>query len=141
MQTNFEGEANLKIISFPILQRRVGPVLSSVFQNANTHLSKIFYCNISKCQSITTTTQIFHFCLHALYLLALLFKRARRQHLDLQILQILVYSNLSKKLSHAAMIYFHYFGIFLVQSKHKHIKTTLSSVMLSSCYANLNRRN
>ena len=34
-------------ISLPILQRRVGPMRSSVFWNANTYLSEIFYFNIS----------------------------------------------------------------------------------------------
>ena len=74
---------------FTILQRRVGPMLSSAFENANTHLSKIFYCNISESQSITIIKQIFQFCLHAVYLLALVFKRGSLcnwQHLDLQIL-------------------------------------------------------
>ena len=39
--TNFKAEANLK-----------GRMLSSVFQNANTHLSKIYLSNISESQSI-----------------------------------------------------------------------------------------
>ena len=40
-----------------------------------------------------------------------------------------------KKLSHAALICFHYFSDFLVQSKHKSIKKTLCGVILLSCYA------
>ena len=73
------------------MQRRVGQILSSVFQNANTHLRKIFYSNISESRSITTVIQIFQFCLHAVFLLALVFKRAsvcNWQHLHLQILYI-----------------------------------------------------
>ena len=50
--TNFKAEANLKQIWFPILQGRIGRMLSSVFQNANTHLSKIYLSNISESQSI-----------------------------------------------------------------------------------------
>ena len=49
----------------------------------------MFYSNISESQSITTVKQIFQFDLHAVYLLALLFKRANLynwEHLDLQIL-------------------------------------------------------
>ena len=38
----------LKKISFPIQQCWVGLILSSVFLNANTHLSKNFYFNISE---------------------------------------------------------------------------------------------
>ena len=44
-------ESNQKTISFPILQCRVGPMLSSVFWNANTYLSEIFYFNISESQT------------------------------------------------------------------------------------------
>ena len=48
--TNFKEETNRKKISFRILQCRVGPMLSSVFGNANTYLSEIFYFNISESQ-------------------------------------------------------------------------------------------
>ena len=51
-QTNFKAETNRKKISFPILQCKVGPMFSSVFCNANTHRSEIFfYFNISESQT------------------------------------------------------------------------------------------
>ena len=58
---------------------------------ANTHLPKIFYSIISEFQCVTTVKQIlsFQFCLHTVYLPALVFKRESLcswQHLDLQIL-------------------------------------------------------
>ena len=49
--TNFKAETNRKKISFPILQCRVGPMLSSVFWKANTHLSDKCYFNISESQT------------------------------------------------------------------------------------------
>ena len=76
-------------MSFQKLQCIVGPMLNSVFQNSNIHLSKIFYFNISESLSINTVKQIFHFYFHVVYLLGLVFKRASLcnwQQLDLQIL-------------------------------------------------------
>ena len=112
-------------------------MISNVFWNANTHLSEIFYFNIFEysgkhIQSITSVKQIFQFCLHAIFLLAVVFKRAslcNREHLDLQIFYRFQ-SNLCKKLSHAVLICFHYFCILLVQSKHNNIKIALCSEML-----------
>ena len=57
-------------------------MLSSVFYNTNTHLPRIFYSNISESQSINTVKQIFQFCLHAVYLLALVFKRVQSNVLE-----------------------------------------------------------
>ena len=133
------AETNLKNI-LPNIAVQSSPFLSSVFLNANTHLSKIFHFNISESQSITTVKQIFHFCLHAVYLVALLFKRASLsnwQHLDLQILYRFQY-DLFKKSPHAALIYFHYFCVSLVPSKQNNIKTISCSLVPSSCYATLN---
>ena len=50
-QTNFKVETNRKKILFPILQCRAGPMLNSVLWNAITHLSEIFYFNISESQT------------------------------------------------------------------------------------------
>ena len=66
------------------------------------------FLNLKHIQNITIVKQIFQLCLHAIYLLPLVFKRAslcNSQHLDLHILYS-VQSNLSKKLSSAALIYF-----------------------------------
>ena len=41
----------LFINTIPILKCRVGQMLSSVFWNANTHLSEIFYFNIPESQT------------------------------------------------------------------------------------------
>ena len=57
-------------------------MLSSVFYNTNTHLPRIFYSNISESQSINTVKQIFQFCLHTAYLLALVFKRVQSNVLE-----------------------------------------------------------
>ena len=73
-----------KTISFPILQCRVGSMVSSAFFNVNTHLSEIFDFNISESQ---TYSKYYHYqanisnasprftCLQ-ICLLALVFKRA-----------------------------------------------------------------
>ena len=50
-QTNFKEEINQKKKSFPIMQYIVGPMLSSVFWNANIHLSETFYFNIFESQT------------------------------------------------------------------------------------------
>ena len=47
----FQHRNTSKKISFPILLCGVGPLLSSVFWNANVHLSEIFYFNISESQT------------------------------------------------------------------------------------------
>ena len=130
-------------MSFQKLQCIVGPMLNSVFQNSNIHLSKIFYFNISESLSINTVKQIFHFYFHVLYLLGLLFKRASLcnwQHLDLQILYRFS-SDLSKKSPHTTLICFHYFCISLAQSKHSNIKIAFFSWMLSRRYSTLNWQN
>ena len=104
-------------------------MLSSLFYIANIPFPRIFYYNISESQSITTVKQIFQFCHHAVYLLALVVKRANLcnwEHLDLQILYRF-WSNLSKKISHGALICFLLFYILLVQSKHKNIKKRSSA--------------
>ena len=79
-------------------------MFSSVFWNANIHLSEIFYLYISESQTYLKyyhfQKQIFQFCLHDIYLLALLFKRASLcnwQQLDRQILYKFKY-HLSKKI-------------------------------------------
>ena len=46
-----------KKTSFPMLKCRVAPMLSSVFWNANNHLSEIFYFNIPESQ---TYSKYFH---------------------------------------------------------------------------------
>ena len=139
--------AYLKVeIPFPILQCWVGPMLNSVFQNGNTHLSKKFYFNISVSQTYSKyyhCKPIFQFWLHSIYLLQLVFKRTSLfnwQHLDLQNFYRFQ-SNLSKKISHAALICFYCFCNLLIQSKHNNVKTTLCSAMLSSRYTTLNWQN
>ena len=101
-------------------------MLSSVFYNANTLLYRIFYSNISESQRIATAKQIFQLYLHAVYLLALVLKRANIcnwEHLDLQILyNFFDLIQKKKKKSYTALICFHYFRILVVQSKHKNIK-------------------
>ena len=118
-------------------------MFSSVFWNANTYLSKMFYTNISESQ---TYSKYYHcqanipiLCLHAIYLLVLVLYRVSLcncQHLELPI-SYRLQSNLSKRFSHAALICFH-FRILLVQSKHNNIKATFCSTMPSSCCATLN---
>ena len=51
METNLRQKQTEKNILFPILQRRVGPMLNRILWNANTDLSEIFYFNISKSQT------------------------------------------------------------------------------------------
>ena len=84
-----------------MLQCRVGSVLSSVFKNANTHLSEIFYFNISEFQiyskyyHLSSKNSNFVSMLHA----------SQHQCSNMQA--------------------FHYFCVLLLQSKHNNIKTTL----------------
>ena len=92
MSTNFIAETNLKNHSFQYCN-------AEQVQCSAVHLGmqipiflKYFipiYLNLKHIQSITTVKQIFQFCLHAIYLLALVFKRASLcnwKHLDLRIL-------------------------------------------------------
>ena len=114
-KTNFKEEINRKI-SLPLLQYRVGPMLNSLFWNANSRLSEISYFDISESQKYSKYN-------HYIYLLALVFKRENLcnwQQLDLQVVaQMLVLfiqriilkgtSFKSGKIPHTSVICFHYF--------------------------------
>ena len=138
-------ETNLKKVQFPQFCSTEQVQRAAVYFGMQIPIFlKYFipiFLNLNHIQSITTVNQIFQFCLHAIYILAPVFKRANLcncQHLDLQILYKFQ-SNLSKKkISHATLICFHYFCILIVQCKHKNTKTTLCGMMPSSCYATLN---
>ena len=79
-------------------------------------------------QNITTVKQIFQIRLHDIYFLALVFKSTRLYTWCF----IWDVSFISDRIPHAALNFFHYFCILLVQSKHNRIKTTLCIAILSS---------
>ena len=129
-ETNFKEETYRKKISFPILQCRAGPMLSSVFWNANAYLSEIFYStflNLKHIQNITTVKQM--------HQIRLMIYTSQRQCSNVQAciidynqifnLWYRCWSHLTKKnilkgvsfisgkMPHVALICFHYFCILI----------------------------
>ena len=125
-----------------MLQFRVGPVLSNVFQNAKTHLSKIFHSIFLNIKVLPLSSKYSNF--------VSMLNTSQRYYSNVQTYVIndntqpfrfcIGFSLIYPKKIHAGLICFHYFCILLVQSKHNNIKIqvgisrTMSSRSNSSCY-------